>query len=140
LKKIGLKMSKFIDFCKQLENKIVSSYEEGITLEDAEKLSAEFLYAQLQVSSELKKADLDSRMRKQGVKAIRAALYTEARSKADKITEAAITAMLDANELVSGEQMAFDTAEADRDELERYYNIFNSAHVYYRQLSRGVQG
>lgn len=133
-------MSKFTEFCSKLEAKIVNSYEESITLEEAEKLSAEFLYAQLQVSSELKKADLSSRMRKQGVKAIRAALYTEARSKADKITEAAITAMLDANELVASEQIAFDTAEVDRDELERYYNIFLNAHIFFRGVARGTNG
>lgn len=125
---------------QQLEDKIKKAYEEGVTLDEAEKLAAEFLYATLKVSSELKNKDLNSRMRKQGVKAIRAALYTDIKSKADKVTEAAITAQLDAHELVAGEQEAFDLAEVERDELERMYNVYTTAHVYFRQLSRGVQG
>lgn len=128
-------------FITKMEDKIKDSYEAGITLEDAEKLSAEFLYAQLKISEELKAKDLDSRMRKQGVKAIRAALYTEACSKADKKpTEAQLTAMLDVNDLVSGEQSAFDVAEVERDELDRAYSVFQAAHVYYRQISRGSMG
>ncbi len=129
----------FKQYCTELEDKIKASYEEGITLPEAEKLSGEFLVAQMRLSAELAKSDLDSRMRKQGVKAIRAALYTNIKANTDKITEAAITAQLDCNELVSGEQEAFDIAEVNRDELERLYNVFQQAHVYFRQLSRGVQ-
>lgn len=121
---------------KKLEQKIIDSYTNGVSLDVAEKLAAEFLTAQIQVSSELKTADLNSRMRKQGVKAIRAALYTQARSGAEKMTEAAITAQLDANELVAGEQEAFDKAEVERDELERYYAIFREAHIYYRGIAK----
>lgn len=133
-------MSKFKDLCDALEGKIVSSYEDGVTMDQAEKLAGEFLYAQMAVSNELKKADLDSRMRKTGVKAIRATVYTEARSKAEKITEAALTALLDSNELVESEQRAFDEAEVNRDELERLYNVFQQAHVYFRQISKGSLG
>lgn len=130
----------FKEYCDQLEQKIISSYEQGVTLEQAEKLSGEFLAAQLKVSSELRRSDLDSRMRKQGVKSIRAALYGKIKREAEKITEAAISAKLDCDELVSGEQQAYDEAEVDKAELERIYNVFQSAHVYYRQISRGVQG
>jgi hypothetical protein len=133
-------MSKIMDFCSKLENKIIESYEDGITLEVAEKLAGEFLHAQMVISSELKKKDLDSRMKKQGVKALRAALYLDQKSKAEKVTEANMAALLDSNELVSSEQNSLDEAEASRDELERYYNIFNSAHVYFRQLSKGSLG
>ena len=127
----------FKQYCEKLENKIIASYEEGITMPEAEKLAAEFLAAQLQVSRELAKKDLDSRMRKSGVKAIRAALYTEYRSKADKTTEAAVAAYLDAHELVVGEQNAYDEAEVERDELERVYNVLTNAHIFYRGVARG---
>lgn len=127
----------FKQYCEKLENKIIASYEESITLPEAEKLAAEFLAAQLQVSRELAKCDLDSRMKKSGVKAIRAALYTEARSKGEKQTEASIAALLDANDLVAGEQNAYDQAEVERDELERLYNIFQNAHIYYRTVAKG---
>src|SRR5689334_18557792 len=103
-------MSKFKDMCEQLQSKIQSSYEEGVTLEQAERLAAEFLYAQLQVSNELKKADLDSRMRKSGVKAVRAAIYLDIISKSEgkRPTEAQLAATIDSDSLVTGEQKDFD--------------------------------
>lgn len=128
----------FEKLCKKLEEKIANAYEAGVSLEEAEKLAGEFLFAQLAVSTELKKADLDSRMRKSGVKAIRAAIYLDAATKGEKKpTEAALTAMLDSNELVVGEQKSFDEAEVERDSLERYYSIFREAHVYFRGIAKG---
>lgn len=128
----------FKKLCEQLEAKIKTSYEDGVTLEDAERLGAEFLFAQMQVSTELKKADLDSRMRKSGVKAIRAAVYTNACSGADKKpTESALEHLLNSNDLVNGEQNELDLAEVTKLELERYYNIFREAHIFFRGISRG---
>lgn len=124
-----------------LEDKIISSYEEGVTAEQAEKLAGEFLVGQIKVSQALKDADLDSRMRKSGLKAIKASAYMEAASKGDKKpTEAAIAAMVDTNKLVAEEQDRFDTAEVNRDELERYYNIFINAHIHFRSISKGTFG
>ncbi len=128
----------FNSLCQALEQKIQESYQEGVTMETAEKLAAEFLHAQMVVSTELSKADLDSRMRKTGVKAIRAAIYLDTIQKNEKKpTEAGIAALIDTNELVAGEQKDFDEAEVKRDELERYYNIFQQAHVYYRNVAKG---
>lgn len=127
----------FKKLCVELEAKIEASYEEGISLVDAEKLAGEFLSAQLAVSRELSKADLDSRMRKSGVKAIRAAIYMQEATKGDKKpSDVLLQAMVDMDQLVIGEQKSFDEAEAERDNLERYYNVFQQAHVYFRQLSR----
>lgn len=131
-------MSKFTELCKSLESKIQSSYEQGVTLEEAEKLAGEFLYGQIQVSEELKKADLDSRMRKTGVKSIRAAIYKNILSKNDKKpTEAAIQAEIDTDTLVTSEQESFDKAEVDKNSLERYYDIFVNAHIFYRGVAKG---
>lgn len=130
----------FKEYCDSLEEKIILSYTEGVSLDTAEKLAAEFLSAQLRVSRELAKVDLNSRMRKQGVKAIRAALYSKIKGGEGKHTEASITAELDHNELVAGEQTSYDEAEVEKAELERYYDVFAQAHVYYRQTSRGVMG
>lgn len=131
-------MSKFKELCKELEGKIQKSYEEGTTLEEAERLAAEFLYAQLAVSSELKAADLDSRMRKSGVKSVRAAVYLDIVNKADKKpTEAQIEHTINVTELVNSEQNGLDAAEVERDELTRYYNVFREGHIYYRGISKG---
>lgn len=131
-------MKKFTEFCKELEAEIERTYTEGATLEEAERLAAKFLSAQLAVSGELKKADLDSRMRKSGVKAIRAALYLEIVSKSDKKpTEAQISALIDSDQLVTDEQLEYDRAEVDKAELERYYDIFVNSHIYFRGIAKG---
>jgi len=128
----------FKDLCKQLESKIQASYEQGVTVDDAEKLAAEFLYAQLQVSGELKKSDLNSRMWKSGTKALKAAVYLDIVQKSEKRpTEAHMTAQIDSNELITKQQDGLDAAEVARDELERYYNIFLNAHIHYRGVSKG---
>lgn len=129
---------KFKQFCDSLEVKIIAAYEQGVSLEDAEKLASEFLHGMLQVSSELKKADLNSRMRKSGNKAIRAAVYTDICAKSEKKpTESALDHLINMNDLVNKEQDALDTAEVERDELERYYDIFLNAHIHYRGTARG---
>lgn len=134
-------MSNFKALCIELEGKIEHSYQNGVTADDAERLAGQFLVAQLQVSAELRKADLDSRMRKSGLKAIRAAVYMEAATKSDKKpTEAQLGATVDLNDMVQGEQSAFDTAEVNRDELERYYNIFIQSHVHFRTIAKGTFG
>jgi hypothetical protein len=121
-----------------LIDKIKASYEQGITTSEAEKLAGEFLHAQLLISSELAKADLDSRMRKSGLKAIRSAVRTEEVKKHDKKpTEGALEDAVNLHELVQSEQSAFDEAEVSRDSLERMYNIFREAHLHFRSISKG---
>lgn len=128
-------------FCKELENQIIAIYDTGITMEDAEKLAAKFLHGQIVVSEELKKLDLAARMRKSGLKAVRAAVYTEARSKAEgKTTEAQIAAVVDTHELTLTEQNGLDEAEVERDALERYYDIFRDGHIYTRGIAKGNFG
>lgn len=127
--------------CELLESKIVSTYESGVTLETAERLAAEFLHAQMQVSIELKTASLDAKMRKSGMKALRATLYLSECQKGDKKpTEATLSSLLDSNELIQGEQQALDTAEVNKEEFERYYDIFVNAHIYFRGVARGSMG
>lgn len=130
-----------IELLKQLEAKIQNSYLEGTTLEEAEKLAAEFLFAQMQVSGELQKLDLDARMRKSGVKAIRAVIYMEAATKdPKKPSDVMLDAIVNMNEIVSGEQTALDEAESKKAALERYYDIFVNAHIYYRGIAKGNFG
>ena len=131
-------MSNFKALCTDLENAIQKSYEEGVSMEEAEKLASKFLYAQIQVSNELRKADLDSRMRKSGLKAVRAAIYTTAKSDTSaKLTEAGVAAVIDTHEVVQGEQNELDKAEVTCDELERFFNIFKDGHVHFRTIAKG---
>lgn len=132
---------KFTQLCQELETKIQDSYLEGINMEAAEKLAGQLLYAQMVLSTELKKADMDARARKSGVKAIRAAIYLDIVGKSDKKpTETQIGSMIDTNELVQSEQNAYDVAEVEKDDLERYFDIFASAHVHFRTIAKGQFG
>lgn len=136
--------SNFKALCLELEGKIERSYQDGIIADDAERLAGQFLGALMTVSSELRKADLDSRMRKSGLKAVRAAVYMDNSvprlPDGKKPTEAALAAIVDMHEIVQSEQGSLDTAEVDRDELERYFSIFQAAHVHYRTIAKGVFG
>jgi mevalonate kinase len=124
-----------------LIEKIKSSYESGITTIEAEKLAGEFLYAQIQVSTQLAKQDLDAKMRKSGVKAVRSAVRSEEVKKHDKKpTESALDDVVNLNEIVQAEQDKLDNAEVSRDELERLYNIFRESHLHFRSIARGSFG
>lgn len=132
---------KFQDRIQELETIIQNSYIEGVTLEEAEKLAANFLHAALQVSSELSKADLNARTRKSGVKAVRAAIYLDTVQNSEKKpTEAQIAALIDTNAIVAGEQSSLDSADVLKAELERLYDTFNNAHIYYRGVAKGSFG
>lgn len=127
--------------CKQLEAKIIATYTTGVSLEEAEKLAAEFLSAMILVSDELKKADLSARMRKTGVKAVRAALYQDAVKGQDrKPTETAIQSIIDSNDTLIAEQNAYDSAEVDKAALDRYYDVFLNSHIFFRGVSKGTFG
>lgn len=129
------------ELCKELEDLIINGYQGGITLDEAEKYAGRFLHAQMQVSSHLRNADLNARMRKSGLKAIKASVYLDICSKSEKKpTEAMIEATIAQTTIVNTEQDASDEAEVEKADLERYYDIFREAHVYFRQMSKGVQG
>lgn len=137
MKKDGYNMLQ--QFLQKLESKIKSAYTEGVTMDEAEKLAAEFLHAQMVIAGELRKKDLDSRMRKSGLKAIRAAVYHQIVSSSEKKpTEGAIEHSLNLDKDVASEQDAYDNAEVEKDELERYYNICREGHIYFRGIAKGV--
>ncbi len=128
----------FIVLCEDLKLEIQKSYEEGITLEEAEKLAGKFLSAQISVAEVLKAADLDARMKKSGSKAVKAALYMQEATKGDKKpSDTFIQNIVDMNEIVQNEQNRLDAAEVEVDALNNYYNIFREAHIFFRGVSRG---
>lgn len=121
-----------------LELIIVGAYESSPTIEESERNAARFLQAQLAVSDQLKALDLDARMRKTGLKAIKSAVRSAEIAKHDKKpTEGALEDAVNLNEEVQAEQDALDKAEVERDGLERYYNVFKDAHIYFRGIAKG---
>lgn len=127
-----------MSMCESLTDEIKKSYEESITIDEAEKLAGKFLHAQLAISSALVKKDLDARIRKTGVKAIKAAIYLSEVQKVDKKpSDSMLEAYVNSNELVQKEQDSFDKAEIERDELQNHFNVFKEAHIFYRGISKG---
>lgn len=131
----------FNEYIGQLEKKIQQAYTQDLTLEEREKLAAEFLEAQLKVSKELKNASLEARMRRTGVKAVKAAVYlAEIAKNEKKPSDVLLNALVDTNKLVQDEEEAYIQLEENANELDRIYNVTREAHTFFRQSSRGVQG
>lgn len=131
----------FKEYCLQLEADIEVSYQSGVTASKAEELAGKFLGAQLSVSRELAKADLEARMRKTGLKAIRAAAYMDAATKdPKKPSDTMLENIVARNDYVGVEQQKYDEAEVLKAELERYYNVFAQAHIHFRTIAKGVFG
>lgn len=132
------KMKNITDFCTELEEDIKHSYESSVTMDEAEKLAAKFLYAQIKVANELSRTDLDAKMKKTGVKAIKAAIYMQEATKSDKKpSDVMLNAIIDMNHLVIGEQNHLDEVEIERNSLENYLSIFHEAHIYFRGVAKG---
>lgn len=128
----------FIAFCKELEQDIEQSYQNGITCEEAEKMAGKFLTAQVAVATQLQDADLDARMRKSGNKAVRAAVYIKAATSGDKKpTEAMLTAIVDLDDIVQKQQAGLDEAEVKKTMLQNYLSIFQEAHIHFRGIAKG---
>lgn len=131
-------MSTLNALIESLTKDIENAYETSITMEEAERLAAKFLLGQIKVSESLASADLDARMRKQGVKAIRAAVYLENATKGEKKpSDVMLEAMVNRDDLVSGEEASYIKAEVEAERLQNYLNIFKDAHIYARGVSRG---
>lgn len=123
---------------EELTAHIQAAYTEGVTMEEAEKLAAKFLHAQIMLGEALRSADLDARMRKSGLKAVKAAVYLDEAKKGErKPTEAALSALVDSNSLVTSEQTGFDQAEVDRNELDNLLNVARDGHIFFRGVAKG---
>ena len=131
---------KFDDYVESLTSKIKKAYEESVTTQEAENLAGEFLYAMLQVSKELSSKDLDARMRKTGLKAIKAGVYMEAATKTEKKpSDTLLEHLVAQSDIVREIQNGFDTAEVEKDALQNTFNIFKEAHLYFRGISKSGQ-
>lgn len=131
-------MSQLNAICEKLKVSIEQAYDQGVTMAEAEKLAALTLQARLMLSDSIKTADLDARMRKNGVKAVRANVYMDEITKHDKKpAEAFLENAVNLSALVLEEETAFAEAETERNRLESYLDIFKDAHVFFRQVCKG---
>lgn len=122
----------------EISEEITKSYEEGVTIPEAEKLATKLLSAMMFIAEDLKRTSLDSRMKKSGVKAVRAAIYLDEVAKHDKKpSDSMLDNIVNVSSIVQAEQDKFDQAEVEYEYLENYMNIFREAHIHFRSISRG---
>lgn len=124
-----------------LRVKVQAAFQSGISMADSESLANEFLDAKMRMATEMTKLDLDARMRKQGVKAIKAAIYMEAATKdLKKPSDTLLEHLVNQNALVMCEQTAYDEAEVALAEVERIYANLHEAMILYRGIAKGGFG
>lgn len=129
------------EFIEDIKQEIQRAYDSSVTFAEAEKLANKFLICQITLADTIAKSDLDSRMRKTGLKALRAAVYTEAATKGDKKpTEAALAATVDQDKQVMEAQEGYDTADVETAHAQNMYNICKEAHIYFRGLAKATFG
>ncbi len=122
----------------ELIEDIKSAYEEGISLDKAERLASKFLYAQTKLAEELRVLDLDAKMRKSGLKALKGALYINEVGKHDKKpSDIFIEQKINSDDIVQKEQNALDEAEVMLNKMQNYFNIFKDGHIHMRGVSKG---
>lgn len=123
---------------EELKKDVLRAYEEGVSIPEAERLAAKFLHAQMDVADQISTLDLSARMKKNGYKTMRAQVYLDIVQGAEKKpTEAQIEAQICTNTLVASSQNAHDFAEVGCAALERYFDIFKDAHIYFRGIAKG---
>lgn len=131
-------MTSLARYLDKMEKLIKNAYESSPTIEEAEKLAGRFLEAQIIVGKELSEVDLDTRMKKSGLKSVKAAVYLEKATASDKKpSDVMLNAMVDSDKLVGDSQDAFDKAEVLKNSLENYLSVFHEAHVYFRGIAKG---
>lgn len=122
----------------ELKGAIDSAYENGVTMPEAEKLAAMTLSRRLAIADALRSTDIDSRMKKHGAKAVRAAVYMEELKKHDKKpAEAFLENAVALSVEVENAERDYVEADVAREHLENYMSILGDAHVYFRQIAKG---
>ena len=131
-------MKTVFDVCSELKTIIENAYNEGVTVLEAEKLAAKTLVVRLELSQELKIVDLDSRMKKHGVKVTRADAYMEEIEKHDKKpVESFLEATVTMNGAVIEAEHDYAKADVQKEMIQNYLDIFKDAHIYFRGIAKG---
>lgn len=123
---------------QQLIKEVDAVNDQGITIDHAERVAGLALSTMNELSEQLAVTDKARRMRKAGLKAIRAITRQEEIKKHDKKpTESQLDDVLTLNGMVQKEEDGFDEAEVETELLERQFGISKESHLYFRSISKG---
>jgi hypothetical protein len=121
-----------------LRKAVEDAYSHGVSIEDAERMAAQTLSAQLDIAAALATADLDSRMKKNGMKTMKAKVYMEEIGKHDKKpSEGFLDQAVALDQTVAAATDMYEQADAYKEELTLYFGIFKDAHIFFRGISKG---
>lgn len=124
---------------EELKNVITRAYTEGVTVPEAEKYAAQTLMVRMEIAEQLKSVDLDARMKKHGVKAVRGEIYLEEIGKHEKKpNEAYLESVINLDGNVTAEELRYAKAEVESDYLHAMLGIFSDAHIYFRAVMKGT--
>lgn len=134
----ALSQTKPLSQFEELRTDVLRAYEQGVSMEEAERLAAKFLSAQMDVAEKIRTTDLDARMKKNGYKTLRAKVYIDTVQASDKKpTEASLDATIATDPDVAKAQDAYERADVDSETLQRYFDIFRDCHIFYRSVLKG---
>ncbi len=123
---------------EEITVEITQCYEQGVTIPQAERLATKLLSCMLMLTEALKSASLDSRMKKAGSKAVRAAVFLSEVGRHDKKpSDSMLENVVAVDEQVRDEQLKFDEAEVEYQALENYMSICREAHIHFRSIAKG---
>lgn len=126
------------DVVGELKDILEKAYEHGLTFQEAEKVASQTLSLRIALADELRAVDLDAKMKKHGVKAVRAAVYMEEIKKHEKKpAEAYLDNAVNLSPLVEQEERAYATAQVNCDHLVTYLDIMKDAHIFFRTVAKG---
>lgn len=132
-------MSNLEDLIDELKSAVERAYNEGVTIPEAEKLAARTLSIRMAIADEIKTKDLDARMKKHGVKAVRGAAYSLEIGKFEKKpTESALEAAVNMSKTVHAAEEEYAEADTEKDRLQAYSDVFKDSHIFFRQLCKGT--
>lgn len=124
--------------CQELKQSIERAYAEGVTMQEAERLAAKTLSVRMMLADSIQVADLDARMRRHGVKAVRASAYMEELSKHEKKpAEGFLENAVNLNPDVAQEEREYATVDTEKDRFFTYLGIMADAHIFFRNVAKG---
>lgn len=123
---------------ESLISDIQHAAEEGVTMEEAEKIAAKALFVMNSLGEMRANSDRERRMRKKGLKAICSTVRLEEIQKHEKKpTEGALDDAVNLHKDAQHNQDLYDDSEVTLNEMDYKFDIAKEAHIYFRGVAKG---
>ena len=127
--------------CEDLKAAIKKGHETDTSVSEAELLACKALDACLALADEIQSIDLKTRMRKAGVRTIRAQAYMDEIAKHDKKpAEGYLDAAIALQSAVQAAEQDLAEHEVELNRLKTYADVFAESHQYFRAIMKAGFG